>query len=122
VNVTIQLRNNETGEIRTHADNFASPSPKTRLWLWTEDGNSCDCNRSLLWGEEWEGFFQPPCTNGGYSARIVETNTGEVLLDEFDRPWQADFAERIRRLRYAVKLYRDNEPGALQDWVEAHPE
>lgn len=96
MNVTIHIRNNETGEIRTHADNFAQPNPQSRLWQWTEDGYSCDCNRSLLWGERWPGLFQPPCTDGGYSAKIVETDSGNVLLDEFDRRC----ASGVRRLHH----------------------
>jgi hypothetical protein len=126
MNVIVHIRNNETGEIREHPTTLmedVNGTPGPWLWQWVEDGHSCDCNRSLLWGEEWDSeFFQPPCTDGGYNVKIVETATGKVLHDEFDRPFQDALSERVRRLRHSIMLYRDDEPGAEQAWLDAHPE
>ena len=83
MNLKLEIRRNADGEIAT--DTWAEWSYNT---YWWKDGNaSCDCNRRLFFerargngrDRDWEGV---ECSEGGYSVRLSDADTGEVLYDE----------------------------------------
>lgn len=122
----VHIRNNETGEIRDYATELLeniNGKPGPWLWQWQEDGYSCDCNRAIFWGEEWQDeYFRPACcVEGGYNVQIVEAGTGKVLYDEFERPFQSALRERNARIRAELLIYRKDAPTAGQAWLDAHP-
>ena len=87
VNITAQIKNNETGEIRQYAvigiwDKEIN-GPNTYIW---EEGNwSCDCNRCDFWHqsggeEEWE---ESECGFEKFSVNLSNPETGEIFYREF---------------------------------------
>ena len=53
--------------------------------FWWEEGNaSCDCNRKIFFcgalKEEWDEL---ECSNGKYSVRCTDNDTGKLLYSEF---------------------------------------
>ena len=76
-------------EIRRNADGQIA----TDTWLdwefnqfWWEDGNAqCDCNRSLFFERAKGGspdIGEVECSDGKYSVRLSDADTGAVLYDE----------------------------------------
>lgn len=122
--VIVHIRNNETGEIRDHATDLPTDEDgKPWLWQWQEDGYSCDCNRGIFFGEDWQDEVYTPacCVEGGYNVQIVEAFSDKVIYDEFDRPFQAALKDRNERIREDLLSYREEVPTAGQAWLDAHP-
>lgn len=78
-------------EIRRNADD-AIATDVWRNWeyneFWWAEGNaSCDCNRRLFFararGED--DSEKAECSNGLYSVRCSDADTGVVLYDEFKK-------------------------------------
>lgn len=88
--VFIQIRNNETGEIRQYADELLEDWTLGRpsIFIWAEGNYSCDCNRRLFFArvkgedEDWGGG----CSDGKFSVHIRDANTDEVYYSDFDSP------------------------------------
>jgi hypothetical protein len=93
VKVVEVVRDNATGEQRSH--------PTTALWsedgpctyIWEEGNYSCDCNRRLSWlrgdGRDEEaqallGSKNLPCSDGKFSVNLVNLQTQEVFYQEFN--------------------------------------
>ena len=79
-------------EIRRNSDGVIA----TDVWkdwayndYWFEEGNaSCDCNRELFWlrAQGLNDDITPECGDKGYSLRLSNNVTGEILYDELDEP------------------------------------
>lgn len=69
---TVEIRKNETGEIRLMRDLDWHGD-----FIWSEGNYSCDCNRSSFFGDDED------CSEGKYSVRIT-ADSGEELYSEFD--------------------------------------
>lgn len=73
----LEIRRNSDGKI------------VTKIWpnwdynqFWWEEGNaSCDCNRELFFTDNSQN--DPVCSEGRYSVRLSNNETGELLYDEF---------------------------------------
>lgn len=82
MNLSVEIRNNETGEI-------AKDLWKNWDWheYWWEEGNaSCDCNRMLFFCRALglEEPMEAMCGDGGYSVRLSDADTGELLYSDFE--------------------------------------
>lgn len=80
--VTIYIRKNDTGEVRSYEDetNF---DQDTIIYNWEEGNYSCDCNRSAFFinAANEDDPDDIPCSDGKYSVNI-EAN-GEIIYREF---------------------------------------
>jgi hypothetical protein len=85
MNLKVEIRRNSDGKVA---------SKVWRDWVftqfWWEEGNArCDCNRELFFrsanGDD-AVELETECSDGKYSVRLSDTETGEVLYNEFDEP------------------------------------
>jgi len=80
-------------EIRRNADGVVTsqvwPSWDFNVFWWEEGNASCDCNREDFFlqaqGEDTDDN-ESECSNGRYSVRCSDADTGVVLYDEFETP------------------------------------
>jgi hypothetical protein len=52
------------------------------LYIWEEGNYSCDCNRGIFFGEDYDDV---KCGDGKYLVKI-KVLTGEVIYDEWPDP------------------------------------
>lgn len=79
----VEIRRNADGEIATDI----WPDWDFNQYYWEEGSAQCDCNRHLFFdraqgkeGEhDWKGTA---CSDGKYSVRLSDADTGEVLYNE----------------------------------------
>lgn len=80
-NIKLEIRRNSDGFIAV--ENWPSFNFNT---FWFEEGNaSCDCNRELFFVRAL-GVDEPDdidCSNGRFSVRISNSDSGYILYDEF---------------------------------------
>jgi hypothetical protein len=82
----IIIRDNGAGEERTYFDLLNQSNEEVDLYPWEEGNYSCDCNRRLFFArakgeaEDWE----TGCSEGAYSARILDKKTNHVYYDEIE--------------------------------------
>lgn len=79
----LEIRRNADGEIAI--DTWGDWSFNT-FW-WKEGNASCDCNRQLFFdraqgNEDQHDRQGVECSDGNYSVRLSDADTGEVLYDE----------------------------------------
>jgi hypothetical protein len=84
------IKNNETGEIREHHDELIidEETKEPSLFIWEEGNYSCDCNRELFFlrakhESEESVLNQNRCTDGRFSVKIKEAQTGRILYSEY---------------------------------------
>lgn len=66
------------GKTRAEAHEYA-------VFWWAEGNGCCDCNRELFFCQsEDEEDPDSPCTDGRYQIKVEDTETGDVLIDEFE--------------------------------------
>ena len=91
VKVTLHIRKNETGEVRTIKEDFIiEPGEQYPSPYIVEEGNySCDCNRELYF-ERAEGnepeLESTSCSDGRFSVNLENHVTGEIFYREFTQP------------------------------------
>lgn len=80
--VTIYIRKNATGEVRSYEDEmtFSDDQP---FYIWEEGNYSCDCNRSDFFrnAANEDDPDDIPCSDGKYSVNIAAN--GEIIYREF---------------------------------------
>lgn len=74
---TVEIRKNETGEI--HIDRNLDWHGE---FIWVHGNFSCDCNRSIFFGDAPADTEEIECSEGKYSVRIT-ADSGEELYSEF---------------------------------------
>ncbi len=84
--LTVQIRRNSDGAIRSYVDKYDWDDG----WIWTEGNFSCDCNRYLFFAraaglsEDQVDKDDPnQCGDEAYSIKVTATD-GAVLYDEWD--------------------------------------
>lgn len=93
MNLKLEVRCNST--MKMVVDVWSDWSYNT---YWWEEGNAaCDCNRSLFFSralglEDNEDII---CSQGKYSVRLSDADTGETLYDELE-------SSRFRTLSFPV--------------------
>lgn len=76
-------------EIRRNSDNVVVtdvwPKWKWHQFWWEEGNASCDCNRGRFFHRIMSGedLDHTECSEGGYSVRCSDNDTGELLYAEF---------------------------------------
>lgn len=84
--LSIEIRDNGTGVVRSLELERKHYKTKFPLYFWRDGSFGCDCNRRDLFREA--GGEQPivasPCGRGGFGIRI--TSESRVLLDELGGP------------------------------------
>lgn len=70
---TVEIRKNDTGEVR-----LIHEIAWHGVYVWVEGNFSCDCDRSLLFGDK-----EDCCGFDKYSVRIT-ADSGKKLYQEFD--------------------------------------
>jgi len=78
-------------EIRRNADGVVAvavwPDWDFNVFWWEEGNAACDCNRELFFqqilNETSDSIDQLHCSDGRYSVRCSDADTGVVLYDEF---------------------------------------
>ena len=84
----IEIRQNETGEVRTFVDNhdWEEPPDGDREFLWGEGNYSCDCNRELFFlrvkNEDEPLGEESRCGIERFSVRITNSETQELLYQD----------------------------------------
>lgn len=83
INMKVEIRRNSDGATASEV----WPGWLFNFWWWTDGNASCDCNRELFYlcakGEDDD--VDSKCSEGKYSVRLSNADTGEVLYDEFDQ-------------------------------------
>ena len=85
VKITVHIRKNETGEVRTYADTGMLDGGEFNDFIWAEGNFACDCNRELFFlraNDEPEPDTE--CGDERYSVNIENPATNEVIYREFD--------------------------------------
>lgn len=81
MNLKVEIRHNPTQEIVTELwEDF----PFHQSW-WEEGNASCDCNREIFFYKA-KGLEEPEeceCSEGKYSVRLHDADTGELLYTDF---------------------------------------
>lgn len=81
--LTFHIRDNATGHVREHRDDYEDSSAVE--YLWTDGNFGCDCNRHLFFcragGEEASEDVE--CGTERYSLVKVETKDGADLTAAF---------------------------------------
>lgn len=92
MSLTVEIRRNADGAIRTHAD--SGPWDDANEYGWTEGNFSCDCNRALFFARA-VGDPDPniPCGDDGYSIRVSGAD-GRVLYQDSD--WEPETQKKGR--------------------------
>lgn len=85
----IEVRKNETGEVRRYRDDLYDPSPESASeFLWTEGNYACDCNRAKFFAQAGAEMEPNPkefaCSDDAYTVirAICDDGTIERLDDE----------------------------------------
>ena len=90
-----EIRCNATGEVREITTTALLVQgvdfPDDFIWIWEGGNYSCDCNRRIFFAraagekEDWGG----PCSEGLYSVRLRDKESGLVWYDEFNKKFDA---------------------------------
>lgn len=82
IRLKVEVRNNATGELATDI----WPDWMYNTYWWEEGNASCDCNRSLFFLRALgrDEADESDCGEGGFSVRLSNADTGEVLYDELE--------------------------------------
>lgn len=91
VDQIVEIKCNETGEVRQYADDCAildDGAAHPSDFIWEGGNNSCDCNRRLYFlragnEEREEDFDESECSEGKFSVRLVHPVTGQPYYAEF---------------------------------------
>lgn len=79
----VEIRYNPTQEIVTEIwENF----PYNQYW-WEEGNASCDCNREIFFlrAKKLNYVDDTKCSEGKYSVRLSDADTGELLYTDFNQ-------------------------------------
>lgn len=91
---TVTIRNNETGEIKVHKDNYdwkdnteggyLTTAFEGFTYQWTDGNFGCDCNRAIfMYGYDKEAGRK--CSTGKFDLiKIVDEDGNEYPVDEFN--------------------------------------
>lgn len=82
----IELRKNETGEIRRHRDDYFESSPDRESdYIWTEGNYACDCNRALFFARAHnEPDPDVECGDAAYAAIRAICDDGTIIMLDDD--------------------------------------
>lgn len=89
--VLIQIRKNDTGEIReySHELRIEEGCRNPTSFDYEENNWSCDCNRSLEWERAGGGdpdLDEAECGTGKFSVRLLHPVTRKPFYEEFGEP------------------------------------
>lgn len=102
IRLRIQVRRVSDGLTRTYEDGTGftgdtrSDAMENANYWWTDGNGGCDCNRSLYFNRAADEPEEDiPCSDDLFRVRVVDADSGDVIVDEFEdvTPDSADSPE-----------------------------